>query len=52
MKTFKKVLAVLLSVLMVAFSFPISSFALVNEKDPDGIYSKDYEVEVQAYIAN
>lgn len=52
MKTFKKVLAVLLSVLMVAFSFPISSFALVNENDPDGIYSKDYDVEVHAYIAN
>ena len=52
MRSLKKAIAVLLSVLMVVLSFPMASFALPNENDPDGIYSKDDDVEVHAYIAN
>ena len=49
MKSFKKALAVLLSVLMIVFSFPVSALALVNENNPDGYYSEDYDVEVLMY---
>ncbi len=57
MKSFKKALAVFLSVLMVAFSFPLSAFALYNENN-DGYapgeeyYATDYDVEVHAYVTN
>lgn len=53
MKSFKKALAVLLSVLMVVFSFPFSAMALENPYDPDGVkYATDYDVEVHVYISN
>ena len=50
MKSFKKALAVLLSVLMVVFSFPMSALAVVNENNPDGIFSTDYDVEVNVAV--
>lgn len=51
MKSFKKALAVLLSVLMAALSFPATAFALPNP-DNDGTYPDDYDVEVHVYITN
>lgn len=50
MKSLKKALAVLLSVLMVAFSFPLTSFALPNPKNTDGKYADDYDVVIHAYV--
>lgn len=50
MKSFKKVLAVLLSVLMVAFSFPLTSFALPNPDNADGKYSTDEDIVLHAYV--
>lgn len=50
MKSLKKALAVLLSVLMVAFSFPLTSFALPNPKNTDGIYADDYDIVIHAYV--
>lgn len=50
MKSLKKVLAVLLSVLMVAFSFPLTSFALPNPNNTDGKYSKDEDIVMHAYV--
>lgn len=50
MKSFKKALAVLLSVLMVAFSFPLTSFALPNPDNTDGKYSKDEDIVLHAYV--
>lgn len=50
MKNLKKVLAVLLSVLMVAFSFPLTSFALPNLNNTDGKYSKDEDIVMHAYV--
>ncbi len=52
MKSFKKTLAILLSVLMVAFSFPLSAFAELHNPNNDGYapgeepYSTDYDIEV------
>lgn len=48
MKSLKKALAVLLSVLMVVFSFPLSALALPNP-DNDGRYPEDYDVEFHMY---
>lgn len=50
MKRLKKALAVLLSVLMVAFSFPLTSFALPNPNNTDGKYSKDEDIVMHAYV--
>lgn len=50
MKSLKKALAVLLSVLMVAFSFPLTSFALPNPNNTDGKYSKDEDIVMHAYV--
>lgn len=50
MKNLKKGLAVLLSVLMVVFSFPFSALALENPNNSDGTYSTDYDVEVGMYV--
>lgn len=51
MKSFRKALAVLLSVLMVVFSFPLSALALPNpNQTPDGKYADDYDVVVHTYI--
>lgn len=50
MKSFKKALAVLLSVLMVAFSFPLTSFALPNPDNADGKYSTDDDIVLHAYV--
>lgn len=50
MKSFKKALAVLLSVLMVAFSFPLTSFALPNPDNADGKYSTDEDIVLHAYV--
>ena len=55
MKSLKKALAVLLSVLMVAFSFPLSALAVEN---PNNIgyapgeepFSTDYDVELHAFV--
>ena len=52
MKSFKKALAVLLSVLMVAFSFPVSALAVVNPNNPDGVFSTDYDVEVNMAVVD
>lgn len=52
MKSFKKALAILLSVLMVVFSFPLSALALPNPDNVDGTYAEDYDVEVHAYVTN
>lgn len=49
MRSFRKALAVLLSVLMVVLSFPLSAFALVNENNTDGRYSYDYDAEMHVY---
>lgn len=49
MKSFRKALAVLLSVLMVVLSFPLSAFALYNENNTDGRYSEDYDAEMHVY---
>lgn len=50
MKSFKKALAVMLSVLMVVFSFPFSAMALENPNNTDGKYANDYDVVVHAYV--
>ena len=50
MKSFKKALAVMLSVLMVVFSFPFSAMALDNPNNTDGKYAEDYDVVVHAYV--
>ncbi len=55
MKSFKKALAVLLSALMVAFSFPISALATYNPNNEgyapgEEPYATDYDVEVHAYV--
>ena len=50
MKSFKKALAVMLSVLMVVFSFPFSAMALENPNNTDGKYAEDYDVVVHAYV--
>ena len=50
MKSFKKALAVMLSVLMVVFSFPFSAMALDNPNNTDGTYAEDYDVVVHAYV--
>lgn len=50
MKSFKKALAVLLSVLMVVFSFPLSALAIENPNNEDGRYAEDYDVELHAYV--
>ena len=50
MKSLKKALAVLLSVLMVAFSFPLTSFALPNPNNTDGKYSSDEDIVLHAYV--
>ncbi len=50
MKSLKKALAVLLSVLMVAFSFPLTSFALPNPNNADGKYSTDEDIVLHAYV--
>lgn len=52
MKSLKKALAVLLSVLMVAFSFPLTSFALPNPNNTDGRYSYDDDVIVHTYVVD
>ena len=52
MKSLKKALAILLSVLMVVFSFPLSALALPNPDNVDGTYAEDYDVEVHAYVTN
>ena len=52
MKSFKKALAVMLSVLMVVFSFPFSAMALENPNNTDGRYATDYDVEYHAYLTN
>lgn len=53
MKSFRKALAVLLSVLMVVFSFPLSALAIPNpNQTPDNKYSTDYDVELRAYVMN
>ncbi len=50
MKSFKKALAVLLSVLMVVFSFPFSAMALENPYNTSGQYSSDYDVVVHVFV--
>ncbi len=50
MKSLKKALALLLSVLMVAFSFPLTSFALPNPDNADGKYSTDEDIVLHAYV--
>ena len=50
MKSFKKALAVMLSVLMVVFSFPFSAMALDNPNNTDGTYAEDYDVVVLSLI--
>lgn len=50
MKSFKKALAVLLSVLMVVFSFPLSALAIENPNNTEGLYSDDYDVELHSYV--
>ncbi len=52
MKSLKKALAVLLSVLMVAFSFPLTSFALPNKDNADGKYSYDEDVVLHTYVVD
>ena len=52
MKSFKKALAVMLSVLMVVFSFPFSAMALDNPNNTSGKYATDYDVEYHAYLSN
>lgn len=52
MKSLKKALAVLLSVLMVAFSFPLTSFALPNKNNTDGKYSYDEDVVLHTYVVD
>ena len=50
MKSFKKALAVMLSVLMVVFSFPFSAMALENPNMGDGNdYSTDTDVVIHCY---
>lgn len=49
MKSLKKTLAVLLSVLMVVFSFPFTAAAFENPYNTDGRYSDDYDIEVHMY---
>lgn len=50
MKSFKKALAVMLSVLMVVFSFPFSAMALENPNIGDGnIYNEDQDVVMHVY---
>lgn len=50
MKSFKKALAVMLSVLMVVFSFPFSAMALENPNMGDGNnYSTDTDVVMHCY---
>ena len=50
MKGLKKSLAVLLSVLMVVFSFPLSALAVDNPNNSDGKYAEDYDIEVGIYV--
>lgn len=51
MKSFRKALAVLLSVLMVVLSFPLSALALENpNQTEDGKYADDYDVVVHTYV--
>lgn len=51
MKSFRKALAVLLSVLMVVLSFPLSALALENpNQTEDGMYADDYDVVVHTYV--
>lgn len=51
MKSFKKALAVLLSVLMVVFSFPFTAMAIENPyQTEDEIYATDYDVVVHAFV--
>lgn len=55
MKSFKKALAVLLSALMVALSFPMSAFALYNPNNEgyapgEEPYAPYYDVEIHAYL--
>ncbi len=52
MKSFKKALAVLLSVLMVAFSFPLSAWAIPNPNNPNNYWSTDYDVTVNAAVVD
>ena len=52
MKSFKKALAVLLSVLMVAFSFPLSAWAIPNPNNPNNYWSTDYDVTVHAAVVD
>lgn len=50
MKSFRKALAVLLSVLMVVLSFPLSAFALPNPDRVEGtMYSDDEDVVIHVY---
>lgn len=50
MKSFKKALAVMLSVLMVVLSFPFSAMALENPNIGDGnIYNEDQDVVMHLY---
>lgn len=50
MKNLRKVLAVLLSALMVVLSTPLSAMALPNPDNEDGTKSTDYDVEVVVYL--
>lgn len=50
MKNLRKVLAVLLSALMVVLSTPLSAMALPNPDNEDGTKSTDYDVEVGIYL--
>lgn len=52
MKSVKKALAVLLSVLMVAFSFPLSAWAIPNPNNPNNYWSTDYDVTVNAAVVD
>ena len=51
MKSLKKALAVLLSVLMVAFSFPLSAWAIPNP-DNDGTWSEDEDVSISIAVVD
>ena len=50
MKNLRKVLAVLLSALMVVLSTPLSAMALPNPDNEDGSMCTDYDVEVGIYL--